>query len=174
MGPFKNSGEYHKTYAEQYVTLTADKQTSISISRLIWFAHSAKTAVHQLCSTASPESERYFLKHADGKDKHLMVHQNLNIVAVIDWQIARTAPANEASSPSLLTAVMNSICNDNVGYSSKDRLLAHVRWKREHLGLRRPCLPSRRQDASGGLLRLNRMARMQAVCWRQGNKSRVE
>jgi hypothetical protein len=169
MGPFKNSGEYYKTYAEQYVTLIADKQTSISISRLIWFAHSAKIVVHQLCSTASQESERYFLKHVDDKDEHLMVHQNLNIVAVIDWQIARTAPANEASSPSLLTAVMNSICNGNFGYSSKDRLLANVLWKREHLSLRRPCLPSRRQDASRGLLRLNRLARTQVVCWRQSS-----
>jgi hypothetical protein len=117
--------------------------------------------VRQLCSTALHESERCFLKHVDDND--LMVHQNLNIIRVIDWQIARTAPANEAFCPSLLTAVMNSICNGNFGYSSKDRLLANVLWKREQLNLRRSCLPLRRQDASRGLLRLNRIARMQRL-----------
>jgi hypothetical protein len=37
-------------------------------------------------------------KRAGGKDDHLIMNREIDIVRIIDWQMARTAPANEPSS----------------------------------------------------------------------------
>jgi hypothetical protein len=38
-----------------------------------------------------------------------MVDEELNIISIIDWQMARVVPADEAFGPSLVTAVMGDI-----------------------------------------------------------------
>lgn len=85
-----------------------------------------KDNVGQLCPTAPNEPGQYFLKQGDDKGDHLMVDQDLNVVGVIDWQMERIAPANEAFRPSLVTSDMNALCNGIYGLSSTDRLLTNI------------------------------------------------
>lgn len=55
-----------------------------------------------------------------------MVDPELNIVGMIDWQMARVVPVSEAFGPSLVTADMDSLCNGKNGLTSKDRLLPDI------------------------------------------------
>jgi hypothetical protein len=45
-------------------------------------------------------------KYVDDKGDHLMVDDKLNVIGIIDWQMARIVPANKAFRPSLVTAEM--------------------------------------------------------------------
>ena len=53
--------------------------------------------------------QRFYIKHVDDKGDHLMVDDDLNIVGIIDWQMARVVPATEPFGPSLVTADMKNI-----------------------------------------------------------------
>jgi aminoglycoside phosphotransferase (APT) family kinase protein len=126
-GPFKDSWTYYTAYAEQYLALIADEQTytRFPVEAYLVYAY-LKDNVDQLCPIASSEPERFFLKHIHDKGDHLMVDKKLDIVGVIDWLMARIAPANEAFGPSIITADMKSPCGGKNGLSSKDRLLADI------------------------------------------------
>ncbi|KAJ5776807.1 hypothetical protein N7520_000053 [Penicillium odoratum] len=56
-------------------------------------------------------TEQFYLKHVDDKGDHLMVDDELNITGIIDWQMTRVVPVDEAFGPSLATAQMASIYN---------------------------------------------------------------
>jgi aminoglycoside phosphotransferase (APT) family kinase protein len=126
-GPFRTTRDYYTSYAEQYLALIADEQTytNFPVEAYLIYAF-LKDNVSQLCTTPSDQREHFFLKHVDDKGDHLMVDEELNIVGVIDWQMARSAPANEAFGPSLVTADMNSLCGGKYGLTIKDRLLADI------------------------------------------------
>jgi aminoglycoside phosphotransferase (APT) family kinase protein len=126
-GPFKDSYAYYTAYAEQYLALIADEQTytNFPIEAYIIYAF-LKENVQQLCPPAPTARETFFLKHIDDKGDHLMVDEDLNIVGVIDWQMARIGPANEAFGPSLVTADMKSLCGGKNGLGPKDKLLADM------------------------------------------------
>lgn len=47
-----------------------------------------------------------YLKHVDTEGDHLLVDDHQNIVGIIDWQIARVVPRQEAFGPALVTADM--------------------------------------------------------------------
>ncbi len=130
-GPFESSRSYYTAYAEQYLALIADCQTytNFSIEAYLIYQY-LKDNVDQLCPTTSGQPEHFFLKHIDDKGDHLMVDKDLNIVGVIDWQMARIAPAIEAFGPSLATADMNALCQGKYGLTSKDKLLASILRKK--------------------------------------------
>lgn len=69
-----------------------------------------KSHIQDLIVKPSPVSvettEQFYVKHVDDKGDHLMVDDELNIIGIIDWQMARVVPASEAFGPSLVTAVM--------------------------------------------------------------------
>jgi aminoglycoside phosphotransferase (APT) family kinase protein len=128
-GPFKSSRSYYTAYAEQYLALIGNGKTYTNFPVEAYLIYSyLKEKVDQLCPTTA--SEHFFLKHIDDKGDHLMVDENMNIVGVIDWQMARIAPAVEAFGPSLVTADMNALCQGKYGLTSKDKLLASILRKK--------------------------------------------
>ena len=59
--------------------------------------------IHRLPLDLVPKVEaddaQFYLKHADDKDDHIMVDNDFNITAIIDWEWAHTAPAIAFNSP---------------------------------------------------------------------------
>ena len=135
-GPFKSSRSYYTAYAEQYLALIADGQTYTNFPVEAYLIYTyLKDNVGQICPATSSKPEHFFLKHIDDKGDHLMVDGNLNIVGVIDWQMARIAPACEAFGPSLATADMNALCQGEYGLTAKDKLLASILRKKGAIDL---------------------------------------
>ncbi|KAL4891336.1 hypothetical protein BDV59DRAFT_182251 [Aspergillus ambiguus] len=129
-GPFNTANEYYTSFVDQNMALIADGQlfTSFPVNAYLVFSF-LKSQVQVLAATQShspPDAtEKFYIKHVDDKGDHLMVDDQLNIVGVIDWQMARVVPANEAFGPSLVTAEMNDIYNGVSSLTVHDHTLAH-------------------------------------------------
>jgi hypothetical protein len=72
------------------------------------------------------KTEQFYIKHVDDKGDHLMVDEELNIIGIIDWQMARVVPADEAFGPSLVTAEMGDIYDGFSSVTIHDRALARL------------------------------------------------
>ncbi|EHA51583.1 hypothetical protein MGG_15205 [Pyricularia oryzae 70-15] len=66
------------------------------------------------------------------KGDHLLVDDDFNITRIIDRGMARVVPSNEASSLSLVTADMSSLCNGRASLSDDDVALARVLTERSY------------------------------------------
>lgn len=71
-------------------------------------------------------TEQFYIKHVDDKGDHLMVDDELNIIGIIDWQMARVVPASEAFGPSLATAEMGDIYDGVSSLTIHDHALARL------------------------------------------------
>lgn len=69
-------------------------------------------------------------KRPGSKDDDLIFNCDIDIVRIIDWQMARTAPANESFIPSIATADMNLFCKGKNNLGSKGKLLADILHKK--------------------------------------------
>ncbi|KAJ5182929.1 hypothetical protein N7492_000545 [Penicillium capsulatum] len=102
--------------------------TSFPASAYIVFSY-LKSQLQALAAkpTENPveATEQFYLKHVDDKRDHLMVDEELNIIGIIDWQMARVVPAGEAFGPSLVTAEMGGIYNGRSSLIVHDLALAH-------------------------------------------------
>jgi hypothetical protein len=67
----------------------------------------------------SDSEDRFFLKHVYDKGDHLIVDKYLNIISIIDWQMARIVPRREAFAASLVSADRRALCNGNVLFGTK-------------------------------------------------------
>jgi aminoglycoside phosphotransferase (APT) family kinase protein len=56
----------------------------------------------------------FFLKHVDDHGGHLLLDDEDNITGIIDWQMARVVPRDEAFGPSLISVDMSALCRGNV------------------------------------------------------------
>ena len=130
-GPFATSTAYYAAFAEQYLELIADGQlyTEYPINAYLVYRF-LKDNVTQLVSHEENPTERFYLKHVDDKDDHILVDEQLNITGIIDWQMARIVPRHEAFGPSLVTADMNASCNGKFSLSHNDLLLADMLRRR--------------------------------------------
>jgi len=109
-GPFPTAKDYYTSFVEQNMALIADRQlfTSFPVNAYLVFLF-LKSQIQNLTSTSNHDletTEQFYLKHVDDKGIHLMVDDKLNIVGIIDWQMARVVPASEAFGPSLVIAEM--------------------------------------------------------------------
>ncbi|KAJ5080941.1 hypothetical protein N7456_013651 [Penicillium angulare] len=123
-GPFSTSKDYYASYMEQNMALIADGQLfpSYPVNAYLVFLY-LKSQVETLVEDAQA-TEQFYLKHVDDKGDHLMVDDDLNIVGIIDWQMARIVPASEAFGPSLVTADMGAIYDGVSSLTVHDLALA--------------------------------------------------
>ncbi|KAF7928663.1 uncharacterized protein EAE98_005719 [Botrytis deweyae] len=130
-GPFSTSTEYYSAFAEQYLELIADGQlyTEYPINAYLVYRF-LKDNVHQFKRSVDSDGvERFYLKHVDDKGDHLFVDDQLNITGIIDWQMARVVPREEAFGPSLVTADMQAFCGGSVPLSLDDKVLLDLLHK---------------------------------------------
>lgn len=128
-GPFSTAQEYYTSFVEQNMALIADGQlfTSFPVNAYLVFLF-LKSKVQDLSPNVNDDfdtAEQFYLKHVDDKGDHLMVDDDLNIVGIIDWQMARVVPTSEAFGPSLVTADMGDIYDGVSSLTVHDQKLAH-------------------------------------------------
>jgi aminoglycoside phosphotransferase (APT) family kinase protein len=121
-GPFETSTAYYAAWAEQYLALIADGQLYPQFPVEAYLVYRfLKDKAFQLAS----ESEGFFLKHVDDKGDHLLVDEDLKITGIIDWQMARVVPREEAFALSLVSADMRALCEGDVSLSTSDVALSN-------------------------------------------------
>ncbi|CAL5869452.1 uncharacterized protein PFLUO_LOCUS3681 [Penicillium psychrofluorescens] len=120
-GPFDTANDYYTSFVEQTMTLIADGQlfTSFPVNAYLVFSY-LKSQIQAFAETP----EQFYIKHVDDKGDHLMVDDELNIIGIIDWQMARVVPASEAFGPSLVTAEMGNIYDGVSSLTIHDEALA--------------------------------------------------
>lgn len=129
-GPFNTSNDYYTSFVKQNMALITDGQlfTSFPANAYIVFSY-LKSQLQALAAKPTENSveatEQFYLKHVDDKGDHLMVDDELNVIGIIDWQMARVVPAGEAFGPSLVTAEMGGIYNGTSSLTVHDLALAH-------------------------------------------------
>ncbi|OAQ61177.1 aminoglycoside phosphotransferase [Pochonia chlamydosporia 170] len=119
-GPFETSVAYYTAWAEQYLALIVDGQLYPQFPIEAYLVY---RFLQDNATQLSSESDEFFLKHPDDKGDHIMVDENGNITGIIDWQMARVVPRQEAFSLSLVSADMRALCQGNVSLSTKDAAL---------------------------------------------------
>ncbi|OOQ89011.1 Aminoglycoside phosphotransferase [Penicillium brasilianum] len=128
-GPFNTSMDYYTSFVEQNMALISDGQlfALFPVNAYLVFAY-LKSQLQTLAAKPKHNSlevtEQFYLKHVDDKGDHLMVDDELNIIGIIDWQMARAVPADEAFGPSLATAEMAGIYNGMSSLTVHDLALA--------------------------------------------------
>ena len=128
-GPFHTSMDYYTSFVEQNMALISDGQlfAPFPANAYLVFAY-LKSQLQTLAANPKHNSveatEQFYLKHVDDKGDHLMVDDELNIIGIIDWQMARVVPADEAFGPSLATAEMAGIYNGMSSLTVHDLALA--------------------------------------------------
>ena len=127
-GPFATASDYYTSFVEQNMALIADGQlfTAFPVNAYLVFLF-LKSQFQELAPKPNcniETGEQFYIKHVDDKGDHLMVDDELNIVGIIDWQMARVVPASEAFGPSLVTAEMSDIYNGLSSLTTHDRALA--------------------------------------------------
>ncbi|KAH7031530.1 uncharacterized protein B0I36DRAFT_324091 [Microdochium trichocladiopsis] len=141
-GPHNSPTDYFADTARQYLDLIADGQLhercpveaylfySLLLSRSEELSPKAGAATDM-----DALHSRFFLKHVDDKDDHLLVDDDHNITGIIDWQSARIVPAIEAFGPSILTSDLDRLVSGKGGLTQDDRKLADALRSRGHEGL---------------------------------------
>ena len=124
-GPFADPLEYFTSIADLHLDLIADGQLYPEYPKEAFLFYTLlRNQAAPALATATASASGFFLKHVDDKGDHLLVDENYNITAVIDWQFARFVPACEAFGPSLFTANLSNLYSASAGCSAEDRLLA--------------------------------------------------
>ncbi|KAL4807723.1 hypothetical protein BDV18DRAFT_158928 [Aspergillus unguis] len=117
--------EYYTAFVEQILSLIADGQLfpSCPVNAYLVFLY-LKSQIGDISPTCGVQNEKFYLKHVDDKGDHLMVDEELSITGIIDWQMARVVPPEEAFGPSLVTADMDKIYNGVPSMTVHDHALA--------------------------------------------------
>lgn len=127
-GPFDTASDYYMSFVEQNMALVADGQlfTSFPVNAYLVFLY-LRSQIQGLAAPLNDnavEAEQFYLKHVDDKGDHLMVDDELNVIGIIDWQMARVVPAREAFGPSLVTAEMGDVYGGVSSLTTHDHELA--------------------------------------------------
>ncbi|KAF7555971.1 hypothetical protein G7046_g6436 [Stylonectria norvegica] len=127
-GPFDTSLEYFTKIADLHLDLIADGQLYPEYPKeaLVFYTVLRDRAAPVLAIDDSELRRGFFLKHVDDKGDHLLVDDNYNITAVIDWQFARFVPACEAFGPSLFTADLARLYGGSAGSSATDQVVSEA------------------------------------------------
>ncbi|KAI0874930.1 hypothetical protein GGS24DRAFT_457324 [Hypoxylon argillaceum] len=129
-GPFTDPLEYFTSIADLHLDLIADGQLypEYPEEAFLFYGLLRDRVAPVLAATSitaeSPTSEFFFLKHVDDKGDHLLVDEDYNITAIIDWQFARFVPACEAFGPSLITADLSKLYSPLAGMNADDSYIA--------------------------------------------------
>lgn len=124
-GPYGSAVEYFTSIADLHLDLDADGQLYVKYPREAYvFYKLLRDQVAPVLAQSSAVMDGYYLKHVDDKGDYLLVDENYNITAIIDWQFARFVPACEAFGPPLFTADMGQLYGGVGGLSESDKFLA--------------------------------------------------
>lgn len=129
-GPFTDPLEYFTSIADLHLDLIADGQLypEYPEEAFLFYGLLRDRVAPVLAATSitaeSPTSGFFFLKHVDDKGDHLLVDEDYNITAIIDWQFARFVPACEAFGPSLITADLSKLYSPLAGMNADDSYIA--------------------------------------------------
>lgn len=122
-GPFESSSEYLRSISEQYLDLIAEGLLHYKYPKEAFVYHYVLKKHVEALHVDKP-SGPFYLKHVDDRGDHLLVDDNHNITGVIDWQFARTAPAEEVFGPTLFTTQNNNLWAGISEITENDKLLA--------------------------------------------------
>ncbi|KAI0114014.1 hypothetical protein GGR51DRAFT_556511 [Nemania sp. FL0031] len=124
-GPFDNPLDYFTSIADLHMDLIADGQLYPDYPKEAFlFYRLLRDQVAPALVKDTASASGFFLKHVDDKGDHILVDEEYNITAIIDWQFARFVPACEAFGPSLFTADLSYLYKASTGPRTDDRLLA--------------------------------------------------
>ncbi|KAI0389220.1 hypothetical protein F5Y17DRAFT_141186 [Xylariaceae sp. FL0594] len=140
-GPYTDAVDYYTSAVNLHMDLIADGQLYPSYPKEAYLFYGllrdravpilVPTTIipheneYSTTTTTPPENDCFYLKHVDAKGDHILVDDEYNITAIIDWQFAPFVPATEAFDPSLFTADMGALYAGRAsGLSDDDRLLA--------------------------------------------------
>lgn len=124
-GAYQNPLDYFKSIAEMHLALIADGQLYPEFPKEAFlFYRFLRDRAAPVLAASSEAISGFFLKHVDDKGDHVLVDEDYNITAVIDWQFARFVPACEAFGPSLFTADLGKLYGGIAGLSADDTSLA--------------------------------------------------
>ncbi|KAI0428478.1 hypothetical protein F5Y09DRAFT_357673 [Xylaria sp. FL1042] len=126
-GPFADPLDYFTSIADLHLELIADGQLYTDYPKEAFlFYRLLRNRAAPALAAATASAKGFFLKHVDDKGDHILVDENYNITAIIDWQFARFVPACEAFGPSLFTADLGDLYNpSSTGLSADDISLAN-------------------------------------------------
>lgn len=139
-GPFNTASDYYISFVEQNMSLIADGQLfpSFPLNAYLVFLY-LRSQIQDLSPKSNYSSventEQFYIKHVDDKGDHVMVDEELNITGIIDWQMARVVPADEAFGPSLVTAEMGDIYKGISSMTIHDCALARLLKEKGQDGL---------------------------------------
>lgn len=138
-GAFGAPLEYFTHVAQLHLDLIADGQLYPEYPQeaLVFYTLLRNRVAPILADQDGPLASGFFLKHVDDKGDHLLVDDDYNITAIIDWQFARFVPACEAFGPSLFTADLPRLYGGAVGTSADDQLVSTALKQKGRDGLSR-------------------------------------
>ncbi|CAG9987952.1 unnamed protein product [Clonostachys byssicola] len=124
-GPFRTPLEYFTSIAEWHLQLIADGQLYPEYAReaYVFYKLLKERAAPVLAKRSGP---RFWLKHIDDTGDHILVDRDYNIRSIVNWQLARFVPAEEAFGPSLLTANIGQLYGGTPGLGTGDHMLASM------------------------------------------------
>ncbi|CAI6097310.1 unnamed protein product [Clonostachys chloroleuca] len=126
-GPYRTPLQYFVSTAERYLELIGDGQLYTEYAKEAFAFYSLlRDKVAPVLATRSGQDREFWLKHMDDKGDHIRVHKNYNIKAIVNWQLARFVPAEEAFGPSLFTANIGQLYGGTPGLGINDHVFSSM------------------------------------------------
>lgn len=99
-GPFSSLQEYHASSIQLILDLIVrdEMYSQQAVDACLIHQYLIDLVPHIL--PAVHDDEEFYLKHADDKGDHILVHENFTTTGIIDWEWAHTvSPAHAFNSP---------------------------------------------------------------------------
>ncbi|CAH0031347.1 unnamed protein product [Clonostachys rhizophaga] len=126
-GPYRTPLQYFVSTAERYLELIGDGQLYPEYAKEAFAFYSLlRDKVAPVLAARSGEDREFWLKHMDDKGDHIRVDKNYNIKAIVNWQLARFVPAEEAFGPSLFTASIGQLYGGTPGLGINDHIMTSM------------------------------------------------
>jgi hypothetical protein len=126
-GPYRTPLEYFVSTAEQHLELISDGQLYPEYAKEAFAYYSLlRDKVAPVLAARSGDNREFWLKHMDDKGDHIRVDTNYNIKAIVNWQLARFVPAEEAFGPSLFTANIGQLYGGTPGLGIDDEVFSSL------------------------------------------------
>ena len=137
LGPFSSSLEGSRFILESYLAMIASGEIDPCYPIDTYLVHRFRQDIIGALFKDVPPSNRFFLKHPDDKDDHIMVNDCFDIVGIIDWEWTQTVSKAETfCSPCMMWPVAEFYDGSNELSADELRLAAIFHEKdREDLAM---------------------------------------
>ncbi|KPM35463.1 hypothetical protein AK830_g11091, partial [Neonectria ditissima] len=123
-GPFSSLTEYHTSPIRLVLDLIVRDEMYSQQAVEAYLIHRYLLGLIPHVLPSVPDDGKFYLKHADDKEDHILVDDQFNVTGIIDWEWAHTAsPANAFNSPTAFLPVgdfynsKNSLGDDEVVFA---------------------------------------------------------